>query len=261
MSCCSGGSRLRYLSLGLLLLVFPSCKKAPPNLPEAGVTTAETRRPGVPQAAELAVRGYLSHEDCREQVKYVLHPEVNGPIMLARYADMGVKTCAWPITTVEGSSSNNCDLAPVGGHCFVTVSFSDDKPLEADLVRTGDGFSVDMRSTVGYNPMTFAAFKAARPTGATILRAWAKLSSLYVHGFDEKTYFSLSLRENKKTDSLWAYLKRSDGTRVFDYLKDGNQHPLMVAVRQRENVDADTVEVVNVVDISWSENGAELVKK
>ena len=233
-------------------------------------TTAETKAdavaegdplvaPGVPRSADAVVRGYLGYADCKEEANYIIDGKVNGPIMLARYADMKITNCGpWSITKVEGSGTDNCATAAINEHCFLNVSFADAPLLETDLVKTPSGFLIDWRSTIAYNPMTFAAFKAVRPKTPTILRSWVSLGNLYgVPAFPESRFYALKLRENKTSEMLWGYLRRDGNGKTFDALKDGKEHPIMLQVLHHDDVSNDNVEITKVVDLTWRQNAAE----
>jgi hypothetical protein len=90
------------------------------------------------------------------------------------------------------------------------------------------------------NPMTAIAFRASKPTKPEVYRVWGKLDNYYNYMFSstysnkmEDIYYSvrMSIGMDHQTEVFGYIEKKSvDGEKLFNVLKDGVFHPLIVSI-------------------------------
>lgn len=147
--------------------------------------------------------------------------------------------------TVEFSkiAARNQDVAL---NKYVIVDFQEQGQQSTEqiyLKNTDQGFKVDISHTKGAGSQSFAQFKAEKPTTGVKFYIWAKLDDYFNYEFRGKDnqYYSLEVTDNaNKFTSLYAYLSKDDSisTEVFDVLKDGKSHRMVVNLKyptQRQN--------------------------
>ena len=107
------------------------------------------------------------------------------------------------------------------------------------IMKTSDGYKVDWESSVVYNSMSWAAFKAQRPSGSVKFRVSGQLSDDFTGQMYGKNsdYYSIELQSCDADGtlnylSLWAYVRKAsaDGKRLFDLLKDGKKRLLILGL-------------------------------
>jgi hypothetical protein len=129
------------------------------------------------------------------------------------------------------------------------------------LVDTQNGLKVDWAANVGYNPVGFKAW-AAGGNGFCTLRVEAQLSDHYelaedvwhYREFQKKTHYSIDCKAYP-SDSFYGYvLKNSDlGKKLFDILKDGQSHKLIVTIKQASKSYVEDVGIIQLVSETWVE--------
>jgi len=197
--------------------------------------------------AAKVVREYWSQENCADRVKFVLSPEANRAAMVEHYKD--TKTCKKKLDSIDDS---DCASATTpGSYCSVTAD-----ERQYCLKRVDNGFVIDWRCSVGYNPMSIVTFRSVRPRTPHLFRAHAKLGSYYNYAYQdaERTHYSVELWIDSVRIHGYVYKTDADGVRLFDALKDGRSHPILVQLQYPPGAaDADVV----AIDMFWAPNWRE----
>lgn len=83
---------------------------------------------------------------------------------------------------------------------------------------------------------------AARSTTPVRMRLYGTLSNFYNHEFQKANKFSWSIRlsdnENKELGYGYVAKNSDDGARIFELLKDGLRHKMIVYVSYLENAES-----------------------
>jgi hypothetical protein len=144
----------------------------------------------------------------------------------------------------------------VGDWCWIAGFLgSEAKRSEYEVFHSADGFKIDWRSSVKYNPMTLAAYQAQLPTDPVTFRMNGKLSDYFNFEFSEAelTNYSIQLTE-PDNQYIHGYVQKSsaDGKRLFDLLKDDKDHEIMVSVAYPSTKQSSSVvQIVRLVSETW----------
>jgi len=173
------------------------------------------------------VRSYLAALNWEDRVSYVLYPEIVRPHMQTYYAgrrwkpeeiDFMITTAREPQPTPDG---------------WVAVEARTGRLLSVlYLLRVADSYKIDWVSSVGFNSISPASFRATRPRVFVRFRAIAKLDDYYNYEFSgqENGMWSIDLNEANHGDIGHGYIQKNgpDGHRLFQCLKDGKEHRVVV---------------------------------
>lgn len=190
---------------------------------------------------ESVVESYLKANTWEERAKYVLDADRVKPAMEKRYSKdyepiekfkvnppkqikdqwVGVDTVIWG-KNLLGAESSNTNLYY--------------------LQKTNAGYKVDWEASVGFNSMTAAAFKAQRPKEPIKFRLIGKLSDRYYYiPWDrrnaEKSLWSVALNDGDENSLAYGYIEKEseDGKRLYEILKDGEEHRLTLTIKWLED--------------------------
>ena len=203
------------------------------------------------------VKDYLNQENCLDRTKFILDPEANRPVLAEYYK--GQKDC---VKSFEALKAEGCDKLADGDYCSVEVVSEKNNKDYYHLKKTADGLKIDWRSSVGYNPVSFAAFQAQRSRKPQIFRVWAKLTSYYNFDYNdaEKTHQSIELRDKNRA-LLTGYIRRTTPTApaLLEVLKDGDSHPVIVELRYlSDSGETSVVEIERFLAERWRQQPEEV---
>ncbi len=183
------------------------------------------------------VKAYLDAKTWEERLPYVRYPEKVKPLMQEWYKNFTGTT-----SYIEIQPSKKKDVK-VGGWISVRAIFSRGKNGFGQIVedarwytlqKTQDGYLIDWESSEGYNPFTIKAYIVQKPTNPLKFRLCAKMDSTYSGYFlkKEDIYYNIRLEEAKDFNYLYGYILKNseDGKRIFDILKDGEWHNVIVII-------------------------------
>lgn len=200
---------------------------------------------------ELVVKSYLDSNTFKERARYVLDADRVRPEMVEYYKDK-----SFPTKYIEMSVKG--DARKVGDWVGVRVVLRRGKNAfgveveEAawyDLQRTASGYLIGWEDSIGYNPMSFPAYKAQRPEKPMEFRVLAKLDDHYNYEFlgGGNLFYSIELRpQNHMFQYLDGYVeKRSPtGQKLYEILKDGRSHALILILRYPQY--SDSTDIVHI---------------
>lgn len=202
---------------------------------------------------------YFAAETWQDRVSLVLHPETTEPRMKRHYfyAKRGYDLEAVEIFSIDGKSN-----VGVGEYIRLLVYNRDrrDGTVNSHLyyvARIRDGYKIDWEASMGKNPMTWKAYLAQRPTRPMLFRVAAKLSHYYNYEFmnAQDTYLSIELAGNT-LPLIYGYVRRGSksGKRMYEILKDGEYHHLIVKIRflAGDHPGSNTVLIDELVSEDWT---------
>jgi len=120
-----------------------------------------------------------------------------------------------------------------------------------------EGFKIDWLSSIGYNKLSLKAYQATKPSEVGIFRLDCKLSDYYNYGYIDlqNKYYSIECYSEFDESIIYAYVDKNsdDGKKIFEILKDGNNHKLVLAVKydyKSENT-SDILSLKKLVTVGW----------
>ena len=202
---------------------------------------------------EDVVKHYLKAKKWRQRLAYVRNPERVRRTMEATYEHDHVFT---------GAKTFTIESKQVDGNTAIVATRVDEVPSYYLLYSEEGEWRIDWPSSVRHNPMTTAAFRAARPFEHRNFRVSAKASDAYRDSFrDEKEkYFSIALRDADGESFPSAYVLRAstEGKRIAEFLKDGEEHLVILKLSYPADSSGDSVLAHQLVATSWVDDQPKL---
>lgn len=193
-----------------------------------------------PDSAIGVVKKYWHVKRWEDRLQYVKYPDRVEPLMAEYY-----KNTTFPLTeyvTFEVSNSDD-ELT------LILVKKSGSSAFPYFVVKTPEGYKIDWEASLPYNPMSWAEFKATKPTSPIRCRVAATLGDYYNYEFRgmEDLFWSVTLMginydnsDGLEWISLTGFIKKdsADGEALFELLKDGEQHGVILDLMYPENADS-----------------------
>ncbi|MGE3757615.1 MAG: hypothetical protein AB7H97_07660 [Pseudobdellovibrionaceae bacterium] len=193
--------------------------------------------------AETVLKKYLDARSWEARLDFVRKPDVVKPLMIEWYKEIDFSK-GKPYLRLEADPETKASDLKEGGWTNIRVVFAEGQNAFGSTVQdaawyslqlTSSGFKIDWEASVSYNPMTFKAMQAQKPTDPQKFRVFAELANYYNYEFrDSDSYlYSIRLHEPETYESVYGYIKRDspDGKRLYEILKDGQKHPVILNVR------------------------------
>lgn len=184
---------------------------------------------------EQVVENYLKAKDWQERLKYVLEPDRVKPVMEKRYGNLQYTPPEkYKVNTPKQINDQwvAVEAAISGKNAF---GQPDSFPWIYYLQKTDRGYKIDWESSNGYNSISTTAFKAQRPKEPMKIRVLGTLSDNYSPvGRDvAETHWSFGLKDSDENFVAYGYISKDleDGKKLYELLKDGETHRLILAVR------------------------------
>ena len=198
--------------------------------------------------AERVIEAYLLSDTAKGRARFVLEPKTALPRMEKYYRDRnlrGLKVDA--VLRVDGEGDPK--VGRYGEYRADVVNRRGSADVQYCYVKnTHDGMKIDWEATIGYNEMSWPAFKASRPKKAVIMRAELKLSPLYPLEFvnAQHAYYCVMM-----SFAEYGVVRKnsSAGRRIFNILKDGENHNITVKVRYSQS--GESVIIDDLVSENW----------
>ncbi len=203
--------------------------------------------------AERVVEAYLLSDTAKDRARFVLDPKTALPRMVEKYyRDRSLRDLLEinAISRVDGEGDPKvgrygeyrADVANRRGSTNVYYYY---------VKNTKDGMKIDWEAAVGYNEMSWNAFKASRPTKPVTMRAVAILDDYYIFAFRnaERTHYSIRF----PLEGVNGYVRKDSrlGKRLFDTLKDGEEHNLVLSIHFLPNSRGFVVLIDDLVSEDW----------
>ncbi len=171
----------------------------------------------------FVLQNYFKAKKWQERLPYVLDPEKVKPLMASIYGN------SYESETYEKDKINiPGENYPLGKGFKV---FIDGETVY--LKKTQNGFKIDWEATTGYNPISFAVFKAEKSTKPTVFRENIKLSDYYMsEGLVKSNYLSL------KGDGIFScWIPISLAGDLKKILSDGQYHNVIIEAQYKSFTD------------------------
>ena len=206
---------------------------------------------------EEVIIDYFAAESWQDRLAFVLHPNTTEPRMKRHYGyskpgDLEVTN----IIPIDGKNKIG-----VGEYVELEVHFKDNQDMPQwhhyYVKHTPDGYKIDWEASLQKNPMTWKAYMVQRPTKPMLFRVAASLDTYYNYEFRDAHNNYLSIQFNIGTlSTLYGYVRRESksGKRMYEILKDGEYHYLIVKIRFLAGDDprSNTVLIDELVSEDWT---------
>ncbi len=226
------------------------------------------KAPKFKEPYEKVMVNYFAAETWQDRLPFVLHPNTTEPLMKRHYGigQFG-KFEATNIIPYDGQSK-----VGIGEYIRLLVYYRDRQdgstspPHLYYVKRVRGGYKVDWEASMGKNPMSWKAYRAQRPTMPMLFRVVTNLTSYYNYEFGDahRSYLSISFEDGTLVP-IHGYVKRGSksGKRIYEILKDGENHALIVKIRFLAGGDpsSNTVLIDELISEDWAmRNGEEFAQ-
>jgi hypothetical protein len=234
-------------------------RENPPPRPSAPAKPQGPKLSPEEEAVKDLLLKYSSVATCMDRLPLVLHGEANRKVLETYY-----KTRSDCKLRQEKIDVSDCKSVDGNRYCYPVATWRG-KNHESHycVVKSPQGYLIDWRCSVGYTPVPLVTFTAQHVLSEpSLFRLYARLSDVYKAEFSKalRTHHALTLRD-RDGKTVQGYLARAsvDAAKVFDELKDGKEHALVVELGYGKlSTDPDVVEVRRLVGIGHQERPEEL---
>lgn len=204
-----------------------------------------TNEPSISAGSALdTVRAYLSAPSWRDRSSLVLNPKRVKPLMESRYSGkrwvapkFQLLTQTEPTPSISGWVKVEADVSG-----SITSYY---------LKHTMKGYRIDWESSVGFNPMSPEEFRATKPSKPIRFRIYAKLDDYYNYEFLGAKDIAYSIiiedRNNNRLGHGYADKNSHIGQVLFNKLRDGNNHEMVLDVQCLPDAESGSVFVISRV--------------
>lgn len=206
---------------------------------------------------ENVMEDYIEAKTWQDRLATVLHREKTKTRMEKYYSDTRLGGSeVEEIVRIDGEKEID-----VGEYIKLKVSYTTSRDRRNThlyyVKRTSDGYKIDWEASLGINEMSLKAYQVQRLINSMIFRVTAKLDDYYNYEFRNaySGYLSVSLSDDGPGFPLYGYAKRDSkhGKRIYEILKDGEEHNLIVQVRflRGGDYDSNTVLLEDLISEDW----------
>jgi len=225
----------------------------PPALSLPVEASSPTTRTDLPTMAEIEVLAgkFLNATTVDELLPLVRNPQAAEPRMRRQYPDGIVPA----LGLTEFNITAESDVSSAVLHFMIRTRDHEDKILH--FVTSSDGTKIDWESWIGWSDMTWAEFRATKPTTSQVFRL--ELSPVEYFNFDfkdESKWRSYMLLSPDQEHALYGYVELGGLVeRQVRQAGEGGGILLMLALRYPENAASDNQVIIErFVNDRWVEN-------
>lgn len=212
-----------------------------------------TTRADLPTMAELEVLAgkFLNATTLDELLPLVRNPQVAEPRMRRQYPDGIVPA----LGLTEFNTTAQTDVSSAVLQFMIRTRDHEDRIL--DYVNSPDGVKIDWESWSGWSDMTWAEFRATKPTTSQVFRLVLSPVEYFNFDFkDESKWRSYMLLSPDQEHALYGYVELGGLVeRQVRQAGEGGGILLMLALRYPENAASDNQVIIErFVNDRWVEN-------
>ena len=205
------------------------------------------------ETSERVVEAYLLSDTAKGRARFVLDPKTALPRMEKHYRENNLSGIeVKEISRVDGEGDPKVGKY---GKYRADVTFGEGSAFRSSYVyyyyvkNTRDGFKIDWEASAGYNEMPWNTFMASRPTKPVAMRVEAVLDDYYNWDFMRASASHYSIRF--PDTHIHGYVRKDSplGKRLFNILKDGDKHKLVLSLRYLPNPHYPSGEVTLIDDL------------
>ena len=187
------------------------------------------------ETTRQVVEAYLLSDTAKGRARFVLDPKTALPRMEKYYEESNLSGIeAKEVSRIDGEGDPKpgeygkyrAGYIYPGGYKITSIYY---------VKNTKDGMKINWEASAGFNEMPWNTFKASRPTKPVDMRVEASLSDYYNWGFRaaQRTHYSIRFKDRH----IWGYVRKDSslGKRLFNILKNGEKHSLVLSIRYLPN--------------------------
>ncbi len=204
-----------------------------------------------PKTPERLLKKYLAAKQWQERLEYVFEPSQVEPLMRDHYKNF------------SGPKKYESLLAPEilsPTTTIIRVAITKDEHGLYWIRLTPDGWKIDWKASVGYNPVSWEAYKSDRPITPCRFRCGVALDDFYFHEFSDRSkWMSVRIQGYHESTGIFGYARRDSeiGNSLRQFLKDGQSHLAIIELRfPNASGTGNCVEITKLVSDGWIEPGA-----
>ena len=205
---------------------------------------------GKTKAARI-VEAFLLSDTAKGRARFVLDPKTVLPRMEKYYEESNLNGIeVKELSRIDGEG----DPKPgkYGKYRAGYINRRGNKNTSIYYVKnTRGGFKIDWEASTGFNEVSWKALKVSRPTKPVDMRVEAVLDDYYNYAFAnaERTHYSIRFG----LEGVSGYVRKDSrlGKRLFDILKDGEGHNLVLSIRFLPNSYGNVVLIDDLVSEDW----------
>ena len=180
------------------------------------------------------ITDYLSAAKWEDRLAFVRSPDLIKSWMAEYYRDTKFNG---PIS--YSNIEERTDISLPEGFSAFNVKFTDNELRTFYLEKTSQGYKIDWEMFV-YNRRSIITFKVDMPLAPETFRVHAKLSDYYNYKYRDakQSHYSLDLsfpisQTKNDRETIYGFVERdsADGKALYDILKDGEYHKVMLMLR------------------------------
>ena len=189
------------------------------------------------ETSERVVEAYLLSDTAKGRARFVLDPKTALPRMEKHYREISLSGIeVKEVSRIDGEGDAKPGKYGKYRAGYININRRGYKNTVIYYVKnTKDGFKIDWEAAVGYNEMPWNTFMASRPTKPVAMRVEATLSDYYNYDFRaaQRTHYSIRFLGRH----IFGYVRKDSraGKRLFNILKDGDKHSLVLSLRYLPN--------------------------
>lgn len=251
----------RTLFYLMVIVAFVACSKpspAPAGGEDAAPPKAGAAKAGGPATARELLIAYAAEKDCRARGPFLVNPASNLPLLLAKAGPSANCSGASSYTRIDDTDCGEAfDKHPPPAVCsaYLVYTNPDERSLYS-VVKTAAGLKIDWRSSVGYNPMTLAAFRAKQPAAALPFRVKIKLTDYFNFDFRsaKATHYSIDVSD-EDGGHIAGYIAKSspDAEALFKVVEDAKEHYAVLELQYPPGAKSDNALITRFFHQYWQE--------
>jgi hypothetical protein len=193
------------------------------------------------------IQSYYGSKKWEDRLAYVLQPEIEKSKMSEYYTDN------------YKSGKIKKDQISILGSGYKTNQIFKVK-MGSQIVyckKTNDGFKIDWEATIGYNQVSMITFKANLSSQPTEFRVYATIDTYYNYNYSNAQNTHWNININAEEGNIpGGYINKSsvEGKKIYDILKDGKQHQLIVELKidATDDKSGSNAIITKVIKEGWS---------
>jgi len=199
------------------------------------------------------IHDYLFVDNWEERLDYVKNPDNINEIMKDYYKNSKFPIDSNSVIEILEPKKNKLDLMEWSSVWVKLKKGDREWAYEYYIQNTKNGLKIDWLASIGYNEITAIAIIANLDKGIHKFRVYSKLTENYSSKFDKLDFYKIFLRDTEDNVLGYCYIKKNsvDGQDIFNILKDGKWHKMMLELQLYDGDDFVINSVIN--NSTWIE--------
>lgn len=196
---------------------------------------------------KYCVQQYLASKNWQKRLDFIVNPEENKSKLQARYGNSAIQNII---------NKNNINITQFTFKEKDYFNVNAGKNFQYYVIKSNNNYKIDWEASIGYNKSSIKTLKATLSRIPTTFRVFAELDNFYTHNskYKQNTHWNVKVY-NRNYDVILCYILKSSssGKKIFDILKDGKKHKLIIELKldTREDKSGGTGIITKLISESW----------